>query len=117
MIFHLSFFRIDPQRVGETARDIERQARTIAWTETRGLRQSLWMESLEESGCVIWLSAWDSLEDCQAFMTGPVLMSWVSAVQSHRQADPLWFRYRLLVDLFKLSQGDVIPGGGETGIS
>jgi hypothetical protein len=117
MIIQLSLIRIDPQRVGETAREIERQARKIAWTETRGLRQSLWIESLEDSGSVIWLSSWDSLKDCQTFMAGPVLMSWVAAVQSHLQADPLWFRYRILVDVLKLSQGGYITEGGETGIS
>ena len=102
----MSMLRIEPLWVGEARRALERQVRETGSPQVRGLRQSRLIESLDDPGRVIWLSAWDSLDDCQTFMGSPAYLGWVSSVQSYLQGDPLWFRYRVLADLVADDSGE-----------
>ena len=86
---------------------MECQFRQTGCRMVSGLRQCLWLESLDDPGYVIWLSTWDSLEDCRAFLTGAAYMRWVETTQAFLQAEPQGFRFRVLQDLLQASPGRV----------
>jgi heme-degrading monooxygenase HmoA len=99
MYIQMTLSRIDPQRLGQAVSELERRFGHTDCSAVSGLRQSLWLESLDDPGHVIWFSIWDSLEDCRSFMASAAYMRWGDAVQAYLWTEPHRYFYRILADL------------------
>jgi heme-degrading monooxygenase HmoA len=96
MYLHMAISRIDPQQIEGVVRSLERQAHLSGLYDASGLRQCWWVEALDDPGGLIWLSTWDSLADCQTFLSSPAYSQWTGAVQIYLETEPHWVRYRVL---------------------
>jgi hypothetical protein len=80
----------------DASRILLSQQEKICGLDARGLRQAYFIESMEETGSVIWLSVWDSLGDVQEFLSGPYNADTAIRLAPYLQAAPEWYQYRIL---------------------
>ena len=105
MYIHTISCRIDPRWMGQALSSLDPQRPQADCLTLHGMKQCMWLESLDDAGCMIWLSGWESLEDCEAFIASPTYRRWFATFVAHMQVEPQWNRYSLLAYLVNEESG------------
>ena len=99
MYLHMTVAKVMPEKVWEAIQVLKKQACQPGSPEIQGLCQAIFIESQEEPGRVIWLSAWETLADSQTFLSSPRYADLVAEVRPYLLREPEWYRYSVLEDL------------------
>ena len=96
MLVHMSIYKIKPEKMPNASRVLLSQQEKIRGLDARGLRQAFFIESLDESGMVIWLSIWESLRDVRDFLSSPCNAAIATSLTPYLQNAPEWYEFKIL---------------------
>lgn len=96
MFIHMTIIHIDVENTGEVRRIITDPVGSWQSLAPLGLRQSALIESMDDSGEIIWLSFWETRAQAVDFMTSPEYAVLVGKLNPYLLSGPEWHSYRLV---------------------
>lgn len=104
--------KVIPEKVGEAFRKFCIGEQPGNSAEARGMGVSLLIESMDEPGRITWLSTWNTLGNSSAFLSSPLYIERIAALQPYLLSAPQWRGYNILKQQSRDMEAHEIQEGG-----